>query len=84
MPSIVLYSADSCPYCRRARALLDHKGARYTGLDVNRDPALWGEMTARTGRNTVPQIFIGDRHIGGCDDLVAMDQRGDLDPLLNL
>jgi glutaredoxin 3 len=82
MPSIIIYSADYCPYCQRARALLDHKGVRYTVLDVNRDPALWGEMTARTGRDTVPQIFIGDRHIGGCDDLVALDQRGGLDPLL--
>lgn len=82
MPSIVVYSADYCPYCRRARALLDRKGAHYTVLDVNRDPALWGEMTARTGRDTVPQIFIDDRHIGGCDDLVALDQRGGLDPLL--
>ena len=82
MPRIVLYSADSCPYCRWARALLDRKGARYTVLDVNHDPALWREMAARTGRDTVPQIFIGDRHIGGCDDLVALDQRGGLDPLL--
>ncbi len=82
MPSIVVYSANYCPYCRRALALLDRKGARYTVLDVNRDPALWGEMTARTGRDTVPQIFIGDRHIGGCDDLVALDRRGGLDPLL--
>ena len=82
MPDIVLYSADNCPYCRRARALLDRKGARYTVLDVNRDPALWPEMIARTGRDTVPQIFIGDRHVGGCDDLVALDQRGGLDPLL--
>lgn len=82
MPSVVVYSADYCPYCRRARALLDRKGVRYTVLDVNRDPALWPEMIARTGRDTVPQIFIDDRHIGGCDDLVALDQRGGLDPLL--
>lgn len=82
MPHIVLYSADSCPYCRRARALLDRKGVSYAILDVNRDPALWPEMIARTGRDTVPQIFIGDRHIGGCDDLMALDRRGGLDPLL--
>ncbi len=83
MPDIVIYSADYCPYCRRARALLDRKGVHYTVLDVNRDPQLWREMNDRTRRDTVPQIFIGDQHIGGCDDLVALDRRGGLDPLLN-
>ena len=82
MPNIVLYAFDACPYCQRARALLDRKGAVYTVLDVEREPRLWREIAERTGRNTVPQIFIGDRHIGGCDDLVALDQRGALDPLL--
>ena len=83
MLPIVIYSADSCPYCRRARALLDRKGASYTVLDVNRDPQLWGEMTTRTRRDTVPRIFIGEQHIGGCDDLFALDRRGGLDPLLS-
>ena len=83
MPPITIYSADSCLYCRRAQTLLDRKGANYTVLDVNRDPQLWGEMTARTRRDTVPQIFIGDQHIGGCDDLFALDRRGGLDPLLS-
>ncbi|KAB2927989.1 MAG: glutaredoxin 3 [Candidatus Contendobacter sp.] len=83
MPNIVLYSSESCPYCRRARALLDHKGAVYTVLDVDRDPRLWREIAERTGRATVPQIFVGDRHVGGCDDLVALDWRGELDPLLD-
>ena len=83
MPNIVIYSADYCPYCRRARAVLDRKGARYTVLDVNRDPQLWREMSDRSQRDTVPQIFIGDQHIGGCDDLVALDRRGGLDPLLS-
>ena len=83
MPDIVIYSADYCPYCWRARALLDRKGVHYTVLDVNRDPQLWREMSDRTRRDTVPQIFIGDQHIGGCDDLVALDQRGGLDPLLS-
>ncbi|CDH47348.1 MAG: glutaredoxin 3 [Candidatus Competibacteraceae bacterium] len=82
MPDIVMYASESCPYCRRARALLDRKGAAYTVLDVNRDPRLWPEMSGRTGRDTVPQIFIGDQHIGGCDDLFALDQRGGLEPLL--
>ena len=82
-PVIVVYSSAFCPYCRRARALLDSKGARYTVLDVDREPRLWDELTARTRRSTVPQIFIGDRHIGGCDDLFALDQRGELEPLLS-
>lgn len=82
MPDIVMYAAGYCPYCQRARALLDRKGAFYTVLDVERDPRLWQEIAERTGRNTVPQIFIGDRHIGGCDDLFALDRRGELEPLL--
>jgi glutaredoxin 3 len=82
MSSIVMYSADYCPYCRRARALLDSKGVSYTVLDVNREPRLWDEIARRTGRDTVPQIFIDDRHVGGCDDLFALERRGKLDPLL--
>ena len=82
MPNIIVYAFEACPYCRRARALLDGKGAVYTVLDVEREPRLWREIADRTGRNTVPQIFIGDRHIGGCDDLIALDRRGELDPLL--
>ena len=83
MPHIVLYASDYCPYCRRARVLLDSKSANYTVLDVNRDPGLWDEIAERTGRDTVPQIFIGDRHVGGCDDLFALERRGELEPLLN-
>ena len=83
MPDVVIYSADYCPYCRRARALLDGKGVRYTVRDVERDPRLWQEIAQRTGRNTVPQIFIDEQHIGGCDDLLVLEQRGALDPLLN-
>jgi glutaredoxin 3 len=82
VPNIVLYLSEFCPYCWRARALLDRKDAAYTVLDVDRDPRLWREIAERTGRATVPQIFISDRHVGGCDDLVALDQRGELDPLL--
>ena len=83
MSKIVMYAAEFCPYCRRAQALLDSKGARYTILDVDRDPSLWDEIAERTGRDTVPQIFIGDRHVGGCDDLFALERRGELEPLLN-
>ena len=82
MPKVVVYAADDCPSCRRAQALLDRKGVSYTLLDVARDPRLWQEITARTGRDTIPQIFIGDHHVGGCDDLLALEQRGALDALL--
>lgn len=82
MSNIVMYSADYCPYCRRVRALLDSKGVSYTVLDVDREPRLWDEIARRTGRDTVPQIFIDDRHVGGCDDLFALERRGKLDPLL--
>ena len=82
MPNILVYATEWCPYCRRARALLDGKGARYTLLDVGQNPALWNEIAERTGRDTVPQIFIGDRHVGGCDDLFALERRGGLEPLL--
>lgn len=82
MPNIVMYASESCPYCRRARALLDSKGVTYTVLDVDRDPHLWQDIAQRTGRNTVPQLFIGDGHVGGCDDLFALDRSGGLDPLL--
>lgn len=83
MSGIIMYASELCPYCRRARALLEGKGVIYTLLDVDRDPRLWREVAERTGRCTVPQIFIGDRHIGGCDDLIALDQDGGLDPLLD-
>ncbi|MBK7541774.1 MAG: glutaredoxin 3 [Candidatus Competibacteraceae bacterium] len=83
MPDIIVYSSPFCPYCRRARALLDSKGVRYTVLDVGQNPQLWDEIAQRTGRDTVPQIFIGGRHVGGCDELFALDRRGELEPLLN-
>lgn len=79
---IVLYASEFCPYCRRARALLEQKGATYTVLDVNLDPPQWVEIAKRIGRDTVPQIFIGDRWVGGCDDLFELDRRGQLDWLL--
>lgn len=83
MPDIVVYASAFCPYCQRAQALLNQKGVSYTVLDVDRDPDLWQDLVERTGRTTVPQIFIGDRHIGGCDELLALDGRGELDPLLS-
>lgn len=82
MPDILVYASKTCPYCQRARALLDKKGVHYTVLDVDQNPELWHEIAQRTGRKTVPQIFIDTHHVGGCDDLFALEQRGALDPLL--
>jgi glutaredoxin 3 len=82
MPKVIVYATQSCPYCIRARQLLESKGIEYELIDVGRDRALWQQMEERSGRSTVPQIFIGDVHVGGCDDLHAMDARGELDQLL--
>lgn len=82
MPSITIYTTPGCPFCRRAKMLLTRKGAAYEEIDVS-DPALRESMIERAGgRHTVPQIFIGGQHIGGCDDLHALDAKGELDPLL--
>ena len=82
-PPITLYVTGWCPYCQRAKALLDSKQLAFNEIDVDEDPKLRQEMTARSGRRTVPQIFIGERHVGGCDDLVALDARGELDQLVS-
>ncbi len=79
---VTIYLTGWCPYCARARALLGEKQASFKEIDIDDDPKLREEMIARSGRRTVPQIFIGDQHVGGCDDLVALDQRGELDRLL--
>jgi glutaredoxin 3 len=83
MPKIVIYTTATCPYCMRAKALLIEKGAHFDEIRVDSDPPRRREMTALAGgRTTVPQIFIGDRHVGGCDDLFALEIAGELDPLL--
>ena len=83
MKTVEIYTTPFCPYCLAAKRLLQKKGVAYTETDVSMDPDLRQKMTARAGgRRTVPQIFIGDTHVGGHDDLVALDQRGGLDPLL--
>lgn len=82
MAHIEIYLTPTCPYCQRARALLDRKGVSYHVIDVAAEPALRDVMEKRARRHTVPQIFINDRHIGGCDDLYALDGAGGLDPLL--
>ncbi len=82
MPKITMYATEYCPYCHRAEALLKSKGAMIDKILVDADPARKAEMIQRTGRRTVPQIFIGETHVGGCDDLHALDRAGGLDPLL--
>ncbi len=82
MAKVVIYCTASCPFCSMAKRLLDSKGAQYESIDIGNDRAKWAEMESLTGRNTVPQIFIGDKHIGGFDDLSAADKRGEIDPLL--
>jgi len=77
-----MYSKSWCPYCQRARALLQAKGLQFEEIDIEAQPEKRAEMIARSGRSTVPQIFIGDRHVGGSDDLHALDAAGGLDPLL--
>lgn len=84
MKKIEIYTTQICPYCVRAKSLLDRKGATYTEIDVSNDDELRQKMVVRAGgKRTVPQIFIGDRHVGGCDDLHALNARGELDALLN-
>ncbi|HEB67617.1 MAG TPA: glutaredoxin 3, partial [Gammaproteobacteria bacterium] len=73
---------DTCPYCQRAEKLLTKKGVEITKINVEGNQAALREMIKRTGRNTVPQIFIGDRHVGGFDDLAELDMDDELDPLL--
>lgn len=81
-PEIRIYTRPWCPYCARAKALLGRKEAAFTEIDIEASPERRDEMIAASGRTTVPQIFIGARHIGGCDDLHALDAAGGLDPLL--
>jgi glutaredoxin 3 len=82
MPDIVVYTKPLCPYCARALALLDKKGVKVTEIEAGFDPELRRQMIEKSGRSTYPQIFIDGKHIGGCDDLMALDRAGGLDPLL--
>ena len=85
MNKVLMYTTQVCPYCVRAKALLKQRGVEaIEEVRVDADPVQRDRMIALTGRRTVPQIFIGDTHVGGCDDLVALDQRGGLMPLLGL
>ncbi len=80
--SIVMYLRQTCPFCVMAKRLLAEKGWEWTEIDIQQDPERRAEMIERSGRHTVPQIFIGDEHIGGFDDLAVLDAAGQLDDLL--
>jgi glutaredoxin 3 len=83
MPAVKMYTTAVCPYCIRAKQLLNAKGvAQIEEIRIDTDPVARAHMMEITGRRTVPQIFIGDTHVGGCDDLVALDAKGGLVPLL--
>ena len=83
MSGVVMYSSMFCPYCSMAKRLLESKGVDYEEISVDLEGALRAEMMARAnGRHTVPQIFVGEHHVGGFDDLYALEQAGELDPLL--
>jgi len=83
MPPIVIYTKSWCPYCSDAKALLKKKGASFKEIDVDRKPDLQAAMSVKAhGRRSVPQIFIGETHVGGCDDLYDLDAAGKLDELL--
>ena len=80
---VLMYCTAACPFCQSAEQLLLKKGARIEKVRVDLDPGRRAEMTQKSGgRRTVPQIWIGDRHVGGCDDLYALERQGKLDPLL--
>lgn len=83
MQAVKMYTTQVCPYCVRAKGLLKQRGVeQIEEVRIDMDPAARDAMVALTGRRTVPQIFIGDTHVGGCDDLMALDQRGGLQSLL--
>lgn len=82
MAKVIIYSSAACSYCVRAKALLDQKNVKYEEIRVDLDPEKREEMIERSGRRTVPQIFIGDKHVGGFDDMWALEQQGELDKLL--
>ncbi len=84
MPNVVLYTTAMCPYCIRARSLLDKKGVEYTDIRLDQYPERRSEMEALSKRTSVPQIFIDDFHVGGFDDMAEMDVMGELNPRLGI
>ena len=81
---VLMYATAACPFCQSAERLLASKGAQVEKIRVDLEPARREEMRKKSGRHTVPQIWIGERHIGGCDDLYALERQGKLDPLLQV
>jgi glutaredoxin 3 len=81
-PVVTMYVSDWCPYCQRAKSLLAEKQIVFNEVNVEDDVKFREEMMARSNRRTVPQIFIGDKHVGGCDELYALDHSGELDRLI--
>jgi glutaredoxin 3 len=82
MKKVTIYTSDYCPYCTRVKAFFDGKGVAYEEIDLSKDPERRTALVAQTKMRTVPQVFIGDTFIGGCDDTLAMESRGELDALL--
>ena len=82
MTQVTVYSSDYCPYCIRAKQLLTSKGVAFEEIKVDGKPQVRAEMASKAGRTSVPQIWIGSTHVGGCDDLFALDRAGKLDALL--
>lgn len=82
MAKVTIYTTGMCPYCYAAKKLLQDKGADFDEIDVTFNPAERKEMAARAGRTSVPQIWVGDTHVGGCDELMALDRKGALDTML--
>jgi len=82
MPQVKIYLTKTCPFCTMAKRLLDGKGVQYDVIDIGNDREQWMALEQMTGRNTVPQVFVGDHHVGGFDDLSAADKSGQLDQLL--
>lgn len=82
MPNVVIYTTAWCPFCIRVKALLDRKGVAYEEIPVDGNSSLRAEMASKAGRTSVPQIWIGDQHVGGCDELHALERSGRLDPML--
>ncbi len=82
MTEILIYTGNFCPYCTMAKRLLEKKGLHYTEINVDASPELRQEMMTKTKRRTVPQIYIGHYHVGGCDELYALEKRNELDALL--
>jgi len=83
MAQVTVYSSDYCPYCIRAKQLLSSKGVAFEEIKVDGKPQVRAQMSQKAGRTSVPQIWIGDTHVGGCDDLYALERAGKLDALLN-